>query len=127
MGKMVHRVQDYNQFTEEVLCSNCGWVPARLKKSKTDLPKPRCSISESRWDSAGRKTHGLTVEEAREFRKGRSCDICGCSDGQLHVDHNHATGKIRGVLCCTCNWGLGNFKDNSDLLRKAAKYLDGMS
>ena len=41
------------------------------------------------------------------------------------VDHNHKTGKVRGILCADCNWGLGLFQDNPELLIKAAKYLNG--
>ena len=41
-----------------------------------------------------------------------------------HIDHDHVTGKIRGMLCPTCNMGLGCFDDNKELLRKAAAYLD---
>lgn len=60
------------------------------------------------------------------------CKICdkqesGMFQGkqkQLSVDHNHSTGKIRGLLCSSCNVGLGVFKDSPDLLRKAIKYLD---
>lgn len=40
-----------------------------------------------------------------------------------HVDHNHSTGKVRGILCTHCNLGLGHFRDNPDYLRQAAEYL----
>lgn len=53
------------------------------------------------------------------------CYICGQPDFRnLAVDHNHKTGKVRRLLCTNCNTGLGKFKDNSDLLRKAAQYVD---
>jgi hypothetical protein len=42
---------------------------------------------------------------------------------ELAIDHCHKTGKIRGLLCKNCNQGLGQFKDNIDLLLSAAKYL----
>jgi hypothetical protein len=41
----------------------------------------------------------------------------------LHIDHCHATGNIRRLLCNDCNLGLGKFKDNPELLEKAAAYL----
>jgi len=51
------------------------------------------------------------------------CAICGKS-GELHIDHSHITGKIRGLLCPTCNRGIGQLQEDSRLLRLAAAYLD---
>ena len=42
----------------------------------------------------------------------------------LYVDHCHTTGKVRGLLCNSCNKGLGDFKDNTLYLLKAIKYLE---
>lgn len=41
----------------------------------------------------------------------------------LSIDHNHQTGKVRGLLCHHCNVGLGHFKDNIELLNSALDYL----
>lgn len=55
------------------------------------------------------------------------CAIChgppGGSCGRFHVDHDHKTGKIRALLCHTCNVGLGSFKDDPLRLEAAAEYL----
>lgn len=76
-----------------------------------------------------RQRYGLTLEEAEAMR-GLGCEICGVVStdaegrwGNLHIDHNHETGEVRGVLCTTCNTGLGQFKDSPELLEKAAAYL----
>lgn len=56
------------------------------------------------------------------------CAICDnkCTTGRrLSVDHDHSTGEIRGLLCMNCNLAIGKFKDNTTLLNKAIKYLNG--
>lgn len=52
------------------------------------------------------------------------CEICGKTLVRLVIDHNHKTGKLRGVLCVSCNAALGGFMDDSELLRTAAAYLE---
>lgn len=73
------------------------------------------------------KEYGLTVEQLRALLARRACDICGeafSSTKHRHVDHNHETGKARGLLCSNCNHAIGKMKDNPELLRKAAAYLE---
>ena len=41
-----------------------------------------------------------------------------------HLDHDHSTGKVRGILCQNCNVAIGLLRDNPDLLRAAAEYLE---
>ena len=50
------------------------------------------------------------------------CVICG-SQEPLVVDHDHVSGKVRGMLCNHCNRGLGHFRDDPMLLEFAAQYL----
>jgi hypothetical protein len=55
--------------------------------------------------------------------QGGLCVICRVSPAQ-HVDHDHATGAVRALLCFNCNGGLGQFKDDPFLLRVAAFYVE---
>lgn len=80
-----------------------------------------------------KKKYGITKEDydrMLEQQEGQ-CAICGVTSpgwpsiesGTFHVDHNHRTGEVRGLLCSTCNQGLGYFKDDPGLLSAAAAYL----
>lgn len=60
-------------------------------------------------------------------KQNNKCVICGCElkKGRCtHIDHNHRTKKVRGILCLNCNVGLGKFNDSIHLLQKAISYLD---
>jgi hypothetical protein len=74
------------------------------------------------------KAYGITIEQYNEFSTfcGDVCCICEnkCpSKRRLAVDHDHSNGIVRGLLCINCNKGLGNFKDNVELLNTAINYL----
>ncbi len=59
--------------------------------------------------------------------QGGGCAICGKRPGKvsLHVDHDHETGEVRGLLCVGCNNALGQFRDDLELLARASDYLVG--
>ncbi len=61
--------------------------------------------------------------EVRKKKQKGHCAICGLKMKPPNQDHNHKTGKLRSLLCGTCNRGLGLFKDSARLLNKAADYL----
>ena len=82
------------------------------------------------------KKYGLTEEDYKSLLEGQQgrCAICRSDETQrtntrynLFVDHCHATGKVRGLLCHHCNVGLGHFKDQQELLNKAIEYLNETS
>jgi len=66
--------------------------------------------------------------------QGEGCAICGRKLGhkkgrsglpsRLVIDHEHKTGKIRGLLCSRCNSGIGIFEEKIELLEAAIKYLE---
>lgn len=82
-----------------------------------------------------KKEFGITLEEVNKMLKEQNyvCKICNKPETAidprtnktkaLSIDHNHKTGKIRGLLCWPCNTAIGKFLDSPDLLLKASQYV----
>ena len=74
-----------------------------------------------------RRKYGLTQNmfEALVLAQLGHCAICGVSEGMdLHVDHDHQTKKVRGLLCGKCNKAIGLLNDDPELLTSARTYLE---
>lgn len=77
-----------------------------------------------------KKYYKLTPEQYLDlFNKANgACEICGVHSTELNyhlcIDHDHFTGRVRGLLCKKCNQGLGLFQDSLDNLKKARDYLE---
>jgi 5-methylcytosine-specific restriction endonuclease McrA len=75
------------------------------------------------------KTYGITVEEYERMLENQKHCCAGCGTHQLelkqrlHVDHDHETGVVRGLLCGNCNRALGLVKDNPKTLQSLINYL----
>jgi hypothetical protein len=90
-----------------------GRLKEALRKRRHDLWKKFALIPEQ--------------YEAASERQGGVCSICKkkCQTNErLAVDHDHATGHYRGLLCRKCNNALGLFSDSPEILRRAADYLE---
>jgi hypothetical protein len=74
-----------------------------------------------------KRRYGIGAAEFNELVREQDgvCPICS-KVGPEQVDHDHLTGRIRGVLCFNCNGGLGQFGDNSERLHRAAFYLEDL-
>jgi hypothetical protein len=124
MSKWIHRLTEVDREAWTAVCANCG--PVAIKRvgkgvrCKTALREYR--REHPHWKRR-RGTHGLTREEAHALKEGKACAICGAAE-DLRVDHDHATGGVRGVLCQGCNVGLGFFRDSAQHLRAAIAYLE---
>lgn len=79
------------------------------------------------------REYGITMEQFYELKRqqGGVCAICGRvapgtygNNKELHVDHDHRTGRIRGLLCPPCNKALGLLGDTLEQLKKAVAYLE---
>lgn len=99
----------------------------RIQKRKEEAPIKR---ERAKWGSHIRKTLGIDPQEYEKLfaLQDGKCSICstetpGGNRKRFCIDHCHTTGAIRGLLCVSCNSGLGYFKDKIDMLERAAKYL----
>jgi len=86
---------------------------------------------EYRRDSRLRSAFGISLDEYDRLlqAQGGRCKLCDTTEtdsknGVLDVDHDHATGVVRGLLCHRCNWALGILQDDPVLVRRAADYLE---
>jgi hypothetical protein len=118
---------------------NCGIANLRLARTKKEadaLFRARNPDAQRRYNYT-KNYQGMTIGafDSLLASQGGVCAICrnpetnidNTGTGKLRkmsVDHDHGTNAVRGVLCNTCNRGLGLFSDSADLLRAAAAYLE---
>ena len=97
--------------------------------------KAECSRRSREWQLANPDKHknavlmrkyGISIEQYRALSTAQDdrCAICS-RKARLVVDHCHASGEVRGLLCDPCNAGLGLFKDRPDHLAAAIEYIAG--
>lgn len=86
---------------------------------------------ESRKSILLKSLYGISLKEYYNLLKNQNnkCAICLTAENNktkkyFDVDHCHKTGKVRGLLCQSCNSALGKFKDNVKILKKAITYLE---
>jgi hypothetical protein len=105
-------------------CFNAYYAKRRVEK----YDQVRAYEKKFHYERRLKYEYNITKEEIESLRRQQDnkCAICR-SEVKLVIDHNHNTGKVRGLLCNNCNTGLGQFKDNSFLLMKAYDYLELMN
>ncbi len=116
-------------------CKNCGGEISIELRNNTEFCSEKCKRA-LRYEAKGRMEnrkhlYGMTADDYAELisQQDQRCAICGTMEwggktGEPHVDHDHKTNAVRGLLCAGCNYGLGCFKDDAKQLRAAADYLD---
>ena len=118
-----------NVFCGPQLCPRCR----ELKPLDKNHNNEQGRVSRQKVHGGSRHYHlvrryGISAAETDEMLQAQAalCPICRRPLSESpHVDHNHATGDVRGLLCFTCNSGLGNFGDDVERLERAAAYLRG--
>lgn len=129
-------------------CTKCGDEKSlkefhKDKRAKSGL-QSQCKECTKEWYRSPvgkislRKAHlkqqySITLDEYDELleKQEHCCAICGIHSSManlgggnhLAVDHNHDTGQIRGLLCATCNTGIGKFKESVATLQSAINYI----
>lgn len=96
----------------------------RAAARKWKAENPQKVVDNKRWNMY-RLRPG--VYEKILQSQNHKCPICSIELLFPHIDHCHTTGKVRGILCNTCNTGLGKFQDSVEQLQKAIRYLQKSS
>ena len=115
------------------------WYKQNKEKRLAQIEEYQSTKSDDWRKLIGQKHHlrtryNLTPNQYNEMAKIQDykCAICGIDVTEniraekqiaLSVDHNHTTGALRELLCMKCNYGLGYFRDNADILSKASAYI----
>ena len=116
-------------FAYRAYCRECG-TDKRLNHYHNEGGKEK---QKKRSFKNNLKKYGITPEIYQQLFKQQEgkCAICSSSEVSvarrsynLFVDHDHGTGKVRGLLCHHCNTGLGHYRDNTETLQKAIEYLN---
>jgi len=123
-----------NYLYKNNLCSICS------KELKINNPKEWSSIYYKNYYNLNKNMYKYNITKFKYnlskdniskilLNQNNLCLICDkdlsrLSNREIHIDHNHSTGKVRGILCSSCNKGLGFFKDNIKNLKRAVYYLN---
>ena len=102
-------------------CKECDHA-----RNKVYIKNNKAKISKQSLISHRRREYGLTEEEYNNMilSQNNLCAICNKpSDKTLHIDHDHATGMVRGLLCHNCNTGIGMLQEDLIILNRAIEYL----
>lgn len=134
--KLCTKCKERERHTYGTLCKECSSeYSKKLWASLTEVEKKRRLKEQRKWYASNKSSvrkrvielkYDLTEDqfniklEEQDFR----CGICNLSTERFFVDHDHSTGKTRGLLCHHCNLMLGMARDKITTLRAGAKYLE---
>jgi hypothetical protein len=98
-------------------------APHRQQQRKNARSDPEWKAYQKNWFLT--KKYGITLEDFTELysKQNGCCAICKNKLTKPHVDHNHETGKVRGLLCKPCNQGIGFLRDSIEILNNAINYI----
>lgn len=123
--KTLSRTEFYKDAArKEGITAYCKSCKTRVNQNWRDENPEKYKKSQLR--QRRKREYGLSDEdmEIKLESQNYKCVICSEKiDWNCHVDHDHVSGNVRGLLCPSCNLGLGMFKDNLDSLNNAILYL----
>lgn len=127
----------HKEHREEISLRKKQWAkdnPDKVNKHKKDNPdyhriyikNYRKKHPEKMAAYARKRAYGITKEWFdRQLKKQKGkCAVCFRMLIKPNVDHDHITGKVREILCWSCNMAIGYFKENTKVLNSAIKYLN---
>ena len=118
--------KDKSQFNKRKKGSSDGLQSycIECQKSTCKFPdKPKRSNKHGYFLSSTQSVMTANDYERMYKEQDGKCLICGNRQKKLHIDHDHQSGYVRGLLCQNCNVGIGNLKDDPVILRRAALYI----
>lgn len=129
-----YRKEYYKKNKNELNAKSALWAKNNLDRCRKSGLKYRSNNREREKNRALEYKYGLTIEEYSFLleKQNSICAICGREETavdrngkikKLQVDHDHETGKIRGLLCSTCNRGIGYLQDDISIIENALEYL----
>jgi hypothetical protein len=97
----------------------------RAKNRKNYASHRKDRIATARRNNL-RRWYGIDQETVDKMllRQAGLCAICESLMSPHHIDHDHATGRVRALLCGNCNSGIGLLQDSPEIIRAAAEYIE---
>lgn len=120
----------YARHKDQIRAKSKKWMEANKDRVKANK-QAYYAACPARAKSTNLRKYGITLVQYLSLvqHHDSKCALCRCSSPghrgySWFVDHDHGTGKVRGILCNNCNQGLGKLRDSSRLLRIAANYIE---
>jgi len=125
---------DSGEFSRRISAGKTGKPNGRNGLKHTTKAKLKMSLAKggagsgNSYDTMFLRLYGITWNDYEQMLDEQNgvCAICGSenkSGKKLYVDHDHYTGKVRGLLCVKCNGGLGFFNDDINIIESARRYI----
>jgi hypothetical protein len=126
------------EYRKRQISNTTQWFKVKPEKRKEYAQRRRDKIEKdptyaeqqkrSKRNSMLKAKYGITLKEYEALLvvQDYGCAICHRKEGTrpLHVDHDHGTGKVRGLLCHQCNWYLGTIESGPNILSNFLSYID---